>query len=109
MNQVVGVVLFHLDFFKNDAALTRNVVGVKDRVQDQVAQYLHGLRDVLVQDFHAEADAFLGGKRIQISSDRIGLTSDLFSSTVGCAFEHHMLDKMGYAVGGRVLVAGACA
>src|SRR6266404_6591033 len=64
MYEVVRIVLVHLDFFQDHAAFACDVLIIKNRIQNQVAEDVKSDRQMLVQHFHAETDAFLGGERV---------------------------------------------
>ena len=78
VDEIVGIVLVHLDFFENHAALAGNVAGIEDRMQHEIAQNVHGERKVLVENFDVEADAFFGGEGIHVAADRVDLAGDGF-------------------------------
>ena len=107
VDQVVGIVLVHLDLFEDDAALAADVLGIEDRVQHQVAEHVHGDGQMLVQHLDVEADAFLGGEGIHVAADGIHLAGDLLRGAVLGALEHHVLDEVRDAVPLQVFVAGA--
>ena len=69
MDQVVRIILVHLDLFEDDAPLTVDVLKVEDRIQDQVAQHIHCNRKVLVQDFDIETNAFLRSEGVHVAAD----------------------------------------
>src|SRR5581483_9011402 len=69
MDEVVGTVFVHFDFFQDDAALTGDVLGMEDGVEDQITQHVHRDREVLIQHLDVEADAFLGGEGVHIYAD----------------------------------------
>ncbi len=107
VDQVVRIVLVHLYFFEDDAALAADVVGIEDRVQHQVAEHIHGDGQMLVQHLDVKADAFLGGKGVHVAADGIDLAGDFFRAAVLRALEHHVLDEVRDAVPLQVFVAGA--
>src|SRR6185312_16804164 len=82
MNEVVGIVLVHLDLFENHAALARDVLVIKDRIQHQIAQNVERNREMFIQNFDAEADALFRGEGINVTADRIHLTSNAFCRAV---------------------------
>ena len=107
VDQVVGIVLVHLYFFEDDAALAADVIGIEHRVQHQVAEHVHGDGQMLVQNLDVEADAFLGGKGVHVAADGIDLAGDFFRAAVLRALEHHVLDEVRNAVPLQVFVAGS--
>ena len=107
VDQIVGIVLVHLDFFENHASFFRNVAGVEHRMQHEIAQNIHGQRKMLVQNFNVEANAFLGGESVHVAANRINLPGDIFRRPRFRALEHHVLDKVRDAIPFRILVARA--
>src|SRR6266478_7679697 len=107
MDEVVGVILIHFYFFKDDAALARNIAGVEDGMKDEIGENVHGERKVLIEDFDVEADTFLRRESIHIAADRIDLAGDGFGGAGFRALEHHVFDEVGDAVPFRIFVARA--
>ena len=107
MNKVVGVVLVHLDLFHDDAALLLDVRVIEGWVQHQVGKHVHGVRQVLVQNLDVEADALLGGKGVQVSTEGIDLAGDHLGGARGGALEDHVFGEVGDSVDLRRLVARA--
>src|SRR4051812_1724431 len=68
VDEIVGIIFIHLDFFEDHTALAADVLDVKDRVQYEIAQNVEGDGHVLVENLDAEADAFLGGERVHVSA-----------------------------------------
>jgi hypothetical protein len=98
VDEVVGIVLIHFYFFEDDAALFRDVAGIEDGMEDEIAEDIHGERKVLIEDFDVEADAFLGGEGVHVAADGIDLAGDIFGGAGFRALEHHVLDEVGDAV-----------
>ena len=107
VDQVVGIVLVHLDFFEDHAALAADVGGVEDRVQHQVAENVHGDGQMLVQHLDVEADAFLGGEGVHVAADGVDLARNFLGAAVLRALEDHVLDEVRDAVPLQIFVAGA--
>src|SRR5947207_4459440 len=42
MDQIIRIVLIHLDLFQDHPFFANDVFGIKDRIQDQVAQNING-------------------------------------------------------------------
>ena len=59
VDEVIRVVLVHLDFFQDDPAFLPDVLHIEDRPQHQVAEHVHRDGHVLVKHFHVEANALL--------------------------------------------------
>src|SRR5262245_20580529 len=94
VDEIIGIVLVHLDLFKNDAALTSDIRLVEDRVENQIAEHIHRNREVIIQDFYVEADALFGGECVHVAANRIHLTSYIFGRTMLRPLENHMLYEM---------------
>ncbi len=107
MDQILGAILVHLDFFQNHATFTNDILDRKHRIQYQVGEHFHRDRQVLVEDFNVEADTLFGGERIEIAAYRIDLPGNSFRRTIRGSLEDHMLDKMGEPVGSRFFIPGA--
>ncbi len=105
MDQIVRIVLIHLDLFQNHAPLASDILRVKDRVQHQVAEHVHGDRQMLVQHFDVEADTFLGGEGVHVAADGIHLARNFLRGAMLRTLEHHVLDEMGNAVPLQVFIA----
>ena len=76
VDEVVGVVLVHLDLFEDDAALAGDVLGGEDRVEDEVGEDVEGGGDVLVEDLDVEADGFFAGEGVEVAADGVDLAGD---------------------------------
>ena len=107
VDEVIGIILVHLDLFEDHAALAGNVVCRECGVQHQVGENLKRDGNVFVEHLNVEADAFLGGEGVHIAADGIDLAGNLLGGAVLGAFENHVLDKMGDAVRLRGLIARA--
>jgi hypothetical protein len=106
VDEVVGIVFVHFDFFEDYAALAGDIIVGECRMQHEVGEDFEGDGNILIEYLHAEADALFGGKGVHVAADGIDLAGNLLGSAVLGAFEDHVLDKMGDAVDLRRLVAG---
>ena len=107
VQQILGIILFRFDLFHDDFALSDDVFRLKQWMEHQIAEDVEGLRHMFVQYHGVEADSFLGGESVEVSSDRIHGTGDLFRRAVARSLEHHVLDEVRDATALRVLLAGA--
>ncbi len=98
VDEIVRIILVHLDFFENHATFARDVVRIENRMQHQIAKNLKRDRKMLVEHFHVEADTFLGGECVHVAADGVDLAGDLFRSAVLRSLEQHVLDEMRNAV-----------
>ena len=107
VDEVVGVVLVHLDLFEDDALLAGDVLGGEGGVEDEVGEEVECGGDVLVEDLDVEADGLFAGEGVEVAADGVDLAGELLGGAGGGALEDHVLDEVGDAVEGGGLVAGA--
>src|SRR5215471_1321620 len=107
VNQVVGIVLVHLDFFEDDTTLAADVLDVEGRIEHQVTKHVHGDGQMLVKDLDIEADTLLGGEGVHVSTDGIDLAGYVLGTAMLGAFEDHVLNEMGDTIPLGVFVTGA--
>ena len=107
VDEIIGIVLVHLDLFEDDAAFAGDVFGGECRMKNQVGENLKRDRNIFVQHLDVEADALLGGEGVHVAADGIDLAGDLLGGAVLGALEDHVLDEVGDAVRLRSLVARA--
>ena len=107
VDEIVGIILVHFDLFQNDAPLTSDILNGEDRVEYQIAEYVESNRQVLIENFNVETDAFLRRESIHIAADRVYLPSDLFRRAIPGSLENHVLNEMGDAIPLRIFVSGA--
>ena len=101
VDQIFGVVLFHLDFLEDHLLFLRDVFRVKARVQDQVGKHVNGDGEMLVEHLGVEAGHFLARKRVQHSADRVYRLRNLLGRAFARALEHHVFDEMGDSISVR--------
>ena len=109
MEEILGIVEIHLDFFEDDLALFFDVVGVKFGTQDEIGDDVEGDGQVLVEDFGVEANLFFGSEGVEHAADGVHFAGDGFGTAALGSFENHVLDKVGEAVFGRRFATGAIA
>src|ERR1035437_6829418 len=107
VEQVVRIVFFRVDLLQNHFALAHDVFQFEERMEDQVAQDIEGGIQMLVEYHRIKADAFLGRERVQVAADGIHGPGDLLGAARGGPLEDHVLNKVGYSVSLRRLLAGA--
>jgi hypothetical protein len=107
LDQVVGAVLIHLEFFEHDALFFFQLSGVKHGVQNHVADDVNSGRHMLVQDLGGKGDGFLGGEGVEVPADAVDRESDVFGRAMLRALEHHVLGEMTDAPLIGRLMAGA--
>ena len=94
VDEVVGIVLVHLDFFHDDAAFASDVSGIKNRVENQIAQNIERGRNMLVEHLNVEANTFFGGEGVHVAANGIHLPRNFLGGAVLGAFENHVLNEM---------------
>ena len=107
VDEAVGIVLVHFDFLKDDAALADDFLGGEDGVEDEIGEDVECGGDVLVEDFHVEADGFLAGEGVEIASDGVDFAGDALSGARAGALEDHVFDEVGDSVELGDFVTGA--
>ena len=107
VDEVVGIVLIHFDFFEDDAALLGDIAGIEDGMKNEIGEDIHGERKMLIENFDVEADAFLRREGVHVAADGIDLAGDVFGGARLRALEHHVLDEVGDAVPFGIFVARA--
>jgi len=105
VDEIIGIVFVHFNFFEDDAALAGNVLGSESWVQNQIGENFKSDGSVFVEYLDVEADAFLGGESVHVAADGIYLAGDLFGGAVGGSLENHVLDEVGDAVCLRRFIA----
>ena len=105
MYEVIRIVLVHLDFFQNHAALAADVGRFKQRIENQIAQHIHRRRQMLVEHLGRKTNTFLRRKRVHIAAERIHLARNLFRRAVLGSLKQHVLDEVRNPVLVRILVA----
>jgi len=98
VQQILGIVQVHLDFFENDLAFFSYVFGIEFWPEDKVGDYVKGDGQVLVEDFGVKTDLLFGREGIEHAADRIHFPGDVFGGAALRALEDHVLDEMGQAV-----------
>src|ERR1017187_6840405 len=101
VDEVVGVVLVHLDLFEDDSLLAGDVFGGESGVEDQVGQKIKCWCNILIQNLDIEADALFSGESVEVAADGVDLSRELVGRARSGALEDHMLDKVGYAIEGE--------
>ena len=107
VEQVLGIVHFHLQLFEDDALFLFDVRFPKQRIAHHVGQDVEGQRQMLVQDLGVVTDHLLGGERVEAAADGIHRARDVFGRAVLGALEEHVLDEMRDAVLGGSFAARA--
>jgi hypothetical protein len=107
VDEVFGVIHFHLQLFKDYALFFFDVVFFEERVADQIGHHVEGLGQMLIEDFYVVANQFLGGEGIETASDGVNRAGDLFGGSILGALEHHVLNEVGDAEFMRLLLAGS--
>ena len=107
MDQVVGVVLVHLDFFEDDATLALDVVGGEGGIQHQVGEHVQGDGHMLGKGLYVEANGLFAGEGVEVAADGVHFAGNVLGRPGAGALEHHVFDEVGDAVPFRIFVARA--
>ena len=107
VDQVLGIVLGHANFFQDHALLARDVFRGEFRLEDHVGDDVEGFGEMLVQDARVEADHFLGSEGVEHAPERVDFPGYVFGGAAAGAFEDHVLDEMRDPVEVLRLPAGA--
>src|SRR5271155_393193 len=105
VDEIVGAVFVHFDFFEDHAPFTADVLYIKCGIEDEVAEDIHGDREMLVQNLDVEANALLGGKGVHVSTDGVDLSRNVLGGSMLGSLENHVLDEMRDAIPLRILIA----
>ncbi len=107
VDEDVGVVFVHFDFFKDDAAFALDVGVGEGGVEDEVTEDVESDGGVVGEGLDGEADGFLAGVGVEVAADGVHFAGDVLGGAVSCALEEHVFDEVGDAVYGGVFIAGA--
>ncbi len=107
VDEIVGVVLVHLDLFEDDAALAGDFIAGEDGVEHEVGEHIEGGGHMLVEHLDVEADGFLAGEGVEVAADGVHFAGDVLRGARFGALEDHVLDEVGDAVDFGQLVARA--
>src|SRR2546422_865793 len=97
MDQVVGRVLHHLDLLEHNRLYALELLGVEDRVQEDVGQEIDRERQVLVEHLDIEAGVLLRGEGVHLAADRVHRARDGLGGARLGALEDEGLDEGGHA------------
>src|SRR4029078_8924639 len=105
-DQIVRRVAGRPDLLQDNVALALELVGIENRLGQDVGQDVEGLGPVVLEDAGIVGRGFHAGRRIYFAAGGF----DLFRNGLGRAplgsLEGHVLEEMGYAVLVRQFVAG---
>ena len=100
VDDVVGRVLDHPDLLQDHRLLALQLLGVEERVQQDVGQEIDRERQVLVEHLHVEAGVLLGGEGVHLAAHRVHRAGDVLGAAGGGALEDEVLDQVGDAAAG---------
>src|ERR1017187_6617300 len=107
VDEVVGVVLVHLDLFEDDSLIAGDVFGGEGGVESRKGPRSKCWCNILIQNLDIEADALFAGESVEVAADGVDLSRELVGRARRGALEDHVFDEMGYAIEGEGLVARA--
>src|SRR5215471_12100781 len=87
VDEIVGGVLDHVDFFEDDIALAVELVVREQGSGNQIAEQVKGSRQVLVEHFDIVACDLAAGECVDIAADRVALDRDFARGPIASAFE----------------------
>ena len=105
-DQVGGIVGVHTDLLQNDAPLTLHVGLGKGAVKEHIAEDAQRFAEMGVQTAAVETGEFLGGKGVDLAANGVHALCQLSGGAGRGALEEHMLDEMGRAALGGLLLPG---
>ena len=91
---VLGVVIAHGDLFKHNITLNRDIACGTDPVEDDIGHQIDRQFKVLVEHMGVVAGVFLGGERVQLTTDGIDRLGDLHRTASGCGLEEQVLQEV---------------
>ena len=98
MDQILRIVLVHLDLFEDHLFFLGNIRVDESRSQNQVREHIERNRQVLIEHLGIEASHFLGRKGVEHSANRVHRLRDSFGCPPLGALEDHVLNEMREAV-----------
>src|SRR5579872_1237823 len=108
-HEIVGRVFHHADFLEHHLALEPQIFGAQQRPEDQIADYVHRLWEVLVE--HARLIRRMLARRVGVerSAQHFERERDLARRARPGALEHHVLEEVrdAHALAGFVHRRGA--
>ena len=107
VDEDVGVVFVHFDFFEDDAAFALDVGVGEGGVEDEVTEDVEGDGGVVGEGLDGETDGFLAGVGVEVAANGVHFAGDVLGGAVAGALEEHVLDEVGDAVDRGVFIAGA--
>ena len=98
VNEVLGIVAGHFDFFEDHGFFARDFIGRKGRSENHVGDDVEGGGKVLVEHARVVADQLFRREGVEHAADAVGFARDILGGAAGGAFEDHVLDEVGDAV-----------
>ncbi len=98
MDQIIGRVLHHLDFFEDNTSFLVDRFGIEAGIHDEIGDEIDGKFQVFVQHLDTETGTLLGGKSVEVASDGIHGPGNFFRGTAPGPLEEHVLNKMSDAI-----------
>ena len=105
VDEVVRVILVHLDLFKDDTLLAGDVFSGEGGMEDEIRENIEGRIGLLFKHLDVEADVFLAGEGVKVAAHAVHFAGDLLRGAGGGALEDHMFDEVGDAVAFGGLIA----
>ena len=104
VGQVSRRVLNLIDLFEDDVPLPHDLRFREDGMQQEIAQQIDGVRQVLVEGQDVVTGALVRRVRIEIAADAVDFLRELLRRAGGRPLEQHVLDEVRDAGLGGILV-----
>lgn len=95
LNEILGIVLNHSNFFKDDLLFLFNFFLSESGAEEQIRQKVEGLGEVLIQYLDIVCRGFARREGVHLTSQRINFTRDIRGRSSDRPLEEHMFDEMG--------------
>src|SRR5438132_876838 len=107
MDEIVRIIFIHLYLFEDHSFFAIDVFWLEERIQDDVAEYIHCDWKMFVENLRVETDGLFASECVHVAADGVHLAGDVECAAVSRPLEDHMFHKVRDAVHFRMLMAGA--
>ena len=107
VDEIVGSIFGLRYFLQYDLALAFDFRGIENRLEKDIGEHVGRHLEVLAEHLGVVAGVFLAGERVEYAADAVEGLGDFRGGALLGALEKQMLDEMGDAVLGRLLVTRA--
>ena len=106
VNDVFGIILGVLQLFDHHEFFLLHLAPFECCIQHEVRKDIHGFAQVRIEHAGVVAGLLFGGKRIEVTAERLEALRDFTHVPVVRAFEDHMFEEVTYSVLGGFFVSG---